>query len=78
MDTASEGGPWGMAVLAAYLADGKQDGKLEDFLSNRIFANQSGTTINPDPAEVEGFEVFTERYTKGLAAEKAAVDSMDW
>ncbi len=78
MDTASEGGPWGMAVLAAYLVDGKKDGKLEEYLENRIFAGQSGTTIEPDPADVEGMEVFTKRYVAGLEAEKAAVASMNW
>ena len=78
METASEGGPWGMAILAAYLIDGKKEGKLEDYLEKRIFAGQAGTTIQPDPAEVEGFEVFTQHYRGGLAAEKAAVEAMRW
>jgi hypothetical protein len=67
-----------MAILAAYLIDGKKEGKLEDYLEKRIFAGQAGTTIQPDPAEVEGFEVFTQHYKDGLAAEKAAVESMHW
>jgi sugar (pentulose or hexulose) kinase len=49
MDTASEGGPWGMAILAAYLIDGKKDGSLEDYLEKRIFAGQEGSTIAPTP-----------------------------
>ena len=78
METASEGGPWGMALLAAYMIDGKKDGTLEEYLEKRIFSSQAGTTIEPDPAEVEGFEVFTQHYKDGLAAEIAAVESMKW
>lgn len=78
MDTASEGGPWGMALLAAYMIDGKKEGRLEDFLTKRIFAHQSGTTVRPDPKDVEGFETFMKHYRDGLAAEKAAVESMHW
>ena len=78
MDTASEGGPWGMAILAAYLIDGKKDGKLEDYMEKRIFAGQSGSTIQATPEEAEGFEVFINHYKDGLAAEKAAIESMNW
>ena len=77
MATASEGGAWGIALLAAYLADGKKDGKLEDYLNNRIFARLTGDAIEPDPAEVEGFEVFTRRYVAGLEVEKAAIQAVD-
>lgn len=78
MATASEGGAWGIALLAAYLADGKKDGKLEDYLDNRIFRELSGDAIDPDPAEVEGFDIFTKRYIAGLEAEKAAIAAVDW
>ena len=78
MDTASEGGPWGMALLAAYMLDGKQDGTLEEYLNKRIFARQSGTTMQPIPEEVVGFETFTQHYKDGLAVERAAVASMRW
>ena len=78
MATASEGGAWGIALLAAYLADGKRDGKLEDYLDNRVFVRLTGEAIAPDPAEVEGFEVFTRRYEAGLAIEKAAIAAVDW
>ena len=78
MATASEGGPWGMALLAAYMLDGKKEGKLEDYLEKRIFAGQEGTTIEPDPADVEGFEAFTQRYKDALSVERAAVESMKW
>ena len=78
MATASEGGAWGIALLAAYLADGKREGKLEEFLDRRIFAGLTGEAVAPDPAEVAGFEVFARRYRAGLAAEKAAIEAVDW
>lgn len=78
MDTASEGGAWGIAVLAAYLADKKEGEKLEDYLDNRIFSGLSGTTLEATPEEVEGFETFIKRYKKGLDIEKAAIKAMDW
>ena len=78
MATASEGGAWGIALLAAYLADGKGDGKLEEYLDNRIFEKLTGDTVEPDPAEVEGFETFTRHYIAGLEAEKAAIRAIDW
>ena len=78
MATASEGGAWGIALLAAYLADGKRDGKLEDYLDKRIFAQLTGDAVEPDPADVEGFEVFTKHYVAGLPIEKAAIEAVDW
>lgn len=78
MSTASEGGAWGIALLAAYLADGKRDGKLEDYLDRRIFKKLEGSTILASPEEVEGFEVFTERYRAGLEAEKASISAVTW
>ena len=78
MATASEGGAWGIALLAAYLADGKKDGKLEDYLDNRVFKDLTGAAVAPDPADVAGFETFTEHYVKGLAVEKAAIEANDW
>lgn len=78
METASEGGAWGIALLAAYLADGKRDGSLEEYLDKRIFAGLAGEALAPDPADVAGFETFTARYAAGLEAEKAAVACVDW
>ena len=78
MSTASEGGAWGIALLAAYLAAGKEKGKLEEWLEKDIFVHLAGETIDPDPAEVEGYEVFTRRYVAGLEAEKAAIEAVDW
>ena len=78
MATASEGGPWGMALLAAYMIDGRKDGKLEDYLEKRIFSGMVGTTIEPDPEEVKGMETFMKHYSDGLDIERAAVNTMKW
>lgn len=76
MDTASEGGAWGMAVLAAYMQEKGGTETLPDYLSNRIFAGQTGTTIQPKAEDVSGFDAFVERYKSTLPAEKAAVQGM--
>ncbi len=78
MDTASEGGAWGIALLAAYLVDKGTDEKLEDYLETRIFKELSGETIAPHPEDVEGFRIFMDRYKAGLAIEKSAIEAMDW
>ena len=78
METASEGGAWGIALLAAYLADGRRDGRLEDYLNQRIFSKLTGEAIAPDPADVEGFECFTKRYIAGLEVEKSAISAINW
>ncbi|MDO5409603.1 MAG: FGGY-family carbohydrate kinase [Lachnospiraceae bacterium] len=78
MDTASEGGAWGIAVLAAYLADRREGEKLEEYLEERIFAELSGETIEPQKEDIEGFKTFMERYEAGLAVEKAAIEHMNW
>lgn len=73
MDTASEGGAWGMAVLAAYMYEKKEGETLPEYLSQRIFAGQTGTTIAPEAEDVAGFDAFIEKYKNTLPAEKAAV-----
>jgi sugar (pentulose or hexulose) kinase len=73
METAGEGGAWGIALLAAYRLH-KADESLETYLSSRVFAGENGTTIAPDPADVAGFLAFMERYKKGLVIERTAVD----
>lgn len=76
MATAGEGGAWGIAVLADYLVSRNGDEKLEEFLDRRIFAGQEGTTMEPDPADTEGYEKFMEHYRAGIAVEKTAIDSL--
>ncbi len=76
METASEGGAWGIALLAAYLADGKKEGGLQEYLDKRVFSKMSGSTMEPDPEDVKGFEEFMKGYVAGLAIEKAAIEAM--
>lgn len=78
METAGEGGAWGIALLASYLINKEEGETLEDYLDNKVFAGNEGSTLDPDPAGVEGFNVFMERYMKGLEIERAAVDSKIW
>ncbi|MCH5213341.1 MAG: FGGY-family carbohydrate kinase [Oscillospiraceae bacterium] len=77
METAGEGGAWGMALLADYMIK-KEDGEtLDMYLENKVFADSRGMTLEPQPDQVEGFNVFIERYKKGLAIERAAVNTME-
>lgn len=76
MDTASEGGAWGMAVLAAYMTEKQSQEMLPDYLSEKIFAGQTGTTVAPKPEDVAGFDAYVEKYKSTLPAEKAAVEGL--
>lgn len=76
METAGEGGAWGIALLASYMLNKEKDEPLEAYLSNRVFAGENGTTIAPDQKDVAGFTAFMERYKKGLVIERAAVDGL--
>lgn len=71
---AGEGGPWGMALLASYMIHKEEGEALGDYLTKKVFAGAEGVSMEPDPKDVEGFEVFIERYKKGIAIEQAAVD----
>jgi len=77
-DTASEGGAWGIAVLAAYRISGADAPvtPLGDYLDERVFAGASLQVADPDPADVAGYAAFLDRYAAGLAAERAAVDAL--
>ncbi len=76
METAGEGGAWGIALLASYMLHKAENEPLEIYLSNKVFAGENGMTIAPDQADVDGFTVFMERYKKGLVIERAAVDAL--
>lgn len=78
MSTASEGGAWGIALLAAYMIDGKKIGKLEDYLNQRVFKELTGDVVNPDPEDVKGFEEFMKHYVSGLEVEKSAIENINW
>ena len=74
METAGEGGAWGIAVLAAYMVQNAQGESLTDYLANRVFGGQGGVRVQPDATDVAGFNVFFGRYMKGLPIERAAVE----
>jgi sugar (pentulose or hexulose) kinase len=76
METAGEGGAWGIALLAAYMIRKEGNEPLESYLSNKVFSGQDSTTIEPDPADVDGFTAFMERYKAGLVIERTAVESL--
>lgn len=76
METAGEGGAWGIALLAAYMIGKKEEQSLQQYLNEQIFAGQTGSSMAPDPKDVEGFNKFMERYMKGLAIEHAAVNAL--
>ncbi len=75
MSTASEGGPWGMAILAAYMMNGEGLG-FADYLSERVFADAECTTVEPNSADMAGFATFMQRYKACFAVERAAVEAL--
>lgn len=76
METAGEGGAWGIALLASYMHNKTADEPLSAYLANKVFAGEAGTTIAPEPMDVAGFAAFMERYKKGLVIEKTAVTAL--
>ena len=76
METAGEGGAWGIAVLASYLVNKEEGESLEDYLNNKVFAGQEGEEVLPDERDVQGFDEFMVRYKEGLAIERAAVEHL--
>ncbi len=76
MTTAGEGGPWGMALLAAFLVKKDAGETLPHFLDSKIFAGAEGSKVDPDSVGVEGFNKFMQRYTACLPVEKAACECM--
>lgn len=74
-ETAGEGGAWGIAVLAAYL-DAAPEQDLSAYLSTRVFGDAVAETVAPDAGDVQGFDTYLERYSAGLAIERAAVEAV--
>jgi len=74
-DTASEGGAWGIAVLAEYLRTGARE-RLSDYLAGRVFAGAKLDVAEPDPADVEGYATWLKQYSAGLAIEKTATEAI--
>ena len=76
METAGEGGPYGMALLAAYRIWKEEGETLEDYLDNKVFNTAKSTTLMADEATIAGFNAWVDQYEKTLAAERAAVETM--
>ncbi len=76
METAGEGGAWGIALLASYMVHKREEQTLADYLSHQVFGGETGVCIEPDQKDVDGFNQFMERYRAGLAIERAAVEVM--
>ena len=76
METAGEGGAWGAALLAKYRADRKTGETLEAYLANHIFAGQTGSAVEPDAADEEGFREFLNGYKRALKIERACVEAL--
>ncbi len=74
METAGEGGPYGMALLAAYMLRREAGETLPDYLDNKVFGDAKAVTLTAEPAEIEGFNAFLTRYRKALPVEKMATE----
>lgn len=73
METAGEGGAWGMALLAAYRVNRRPEESLEQYLSERVFVQMRSVTLEPQSEDAAGFQAFLTAYRRGLAVEKTAV-----
>ena len=74
METAGEGGPYGMALLCAYMLWKDEGESLADYLDNKVFAGAEASTLMADPADIAGFATFLSRYRKALPMEKCATE----
>lgn len=77
METAGEGGAWGMALLASYMVKKQENEPLAAYLSGKVFKGEQGSVISPNPEDVAGFTAFMVRYKKGLVIESTAVKVFD-
>ena len=75
METAGEGGAWGIALLASYLVNNANGSTLADWLESNVFAGNTGVEIAPTAEDVAGFNKWIENYKRGLAIEQAAVEN---
>ncbi|MGI6578912.1 MAG: xylulokinase [Saccharofermentanales bacterium] len=82
MDSAGEGGAWGMALLALFLLESQSEEKdntdltLEEFLEERVFSKQKSVTIEPNSEDMQGFDQFLAKYKASLAIQRAAVEAL--
>ena len=74
MQTAGEGGAWGIALLAAYLVRKEAGESLEDYLEKKVFAGMKQSTVAPDPVDEKGFDAYMEAFSACIPAQRAAVE----
>jgi len=74
METAGEGGAWGIAILASYMLNKLENESLDEYLTKNVFAGKTGSMMYPDPKDVEGFNEFLIRYKNGIPIERAAAE----
>ena len=73
METAGEGGAWGIALLGSYLVNNEKKQSLADFLDEKVFVGDAGIEVSPTAEDVAGFNTYLENYKAGLPIEEAAV-----
>ncbi|MDE6491159.1 MAG: FGGY-family carbohydrate kinase [Muribaculaceae bacterium] len=76
METAGEGGAWGIALLASFMVNNPSGKSLAGWLNDNVFLGTTGSEIAPDPADVEGFDKYIRTYMRGLAVERCAVENL--
>ena len=76
METAGEGGAWGIALLAEYALCHSEGESLEDYLQNHVFAGMKKLTVAPDPEDEKGFDQYMEQFIRCIPAQKAAVEGL--
>ncbi|QGQ44895.1 ATPase [Metabacillus sediminilitoris] len=77
METAGEGGAWGIALLASFMTKKEENESLEEYLNKKVYIDYAGVKVDVDEKDVEGFEVFIKRYKQGLTIQQAAIDSLN-
>lgn len=76
METAGEGGAWGIALLAAYMKWKEETETLPEFLDNKIFTEANAYTLSPNTEDVNGFNEFMKNYKSCLSVEKCAIENI--
>ncbi len=75
METAGEGGAWGIALLASFMVSNPDRQTLPKWLDEQVFKGNEGVEISPVAKDVAGFNAYIESYRCGLAIEKAAIEN---
>ena len=74
METAGEGGPYGMALLVSYMINKEEGESLPDYLDNKVFAGAKSVSVMADDSDVKGFADFLAKYKAALPMEKTATE----